>query len=194
MIASNASIHAALIAKRTLRRLDPAGEKQNQPFQLSFNPSLKVDFQGSRVTSNSGLLLVRELDERLGLSALILENILDAGGEKHAGAAPRSAATVHLESLGGIRRSERCGAAVARSDLPLDRFREDLGSRGRVARPCETEVLTQDENLEGLSRINRELLAKAEAMDSPSAGGAGYGQHRNPGLRRTGAECLQRPF
>jgi hypothetical protein len=47
------------------------GEKQNQPFQLSFNPSLKVDFQGSRVTSDSGLLLVRELDERLGLSALI---------------------------------------------------------------------------------------------------------------------------
>jgi len=53
------------------------GEKQNQPFQLSFNPSLKVDFQGSRVTSDSGLLLVRELDERLGLSALIAENIRD---------------------------------------------------------------------------------------------------------------------
>ena len=52
------------------------GEKQNQPFQLSFNPSLKVDFQGSRVTSDSGLLLVRELDERLGLSALIAENIM----------------------------------------------------------------------------------------------------------------------
>jgi hypothetical protein len=31
----------------------------------------------------------------------------------------------------------------------------------------ETEVLSQEENLEGLSRINRELLAKAEAMDSP---------------------------
>ena len=53
------------------------GEKQNQPFQLSFNPSLKVDFQGSRVASDSGLLLVRELDERLGLSALIAENIRD---------------------------------------------------------------------------------------------------------------------
>jgi hypothetical protein len=25
------------------------GEKQNQPFQLSSNPCLKVDFQGSRV-------------------------------------------------------------------------------------------------------------------------------------------------
>ena len=53
------------------------GEKQNQPFQFSFNPHLKVDFQGSRVTSDSGLLLVRELDERLGLSALIAENIMD---------------------------------------------------------------------------------------------------------------------
>ena len=53
------------------------GEKQNQPFQLSFNPSLRVDFQGSRVTSDGGLLLVRELDERLGLSALITENIMD---------------------------------------------------------------------------------------------------------------------
>ncbi len=26
------------------------GETQNQPFQLSFNASLRVDFQGSRVT------------------------------------------------------------------------------------------------------------------------------------------------
>jgi len=42
------------------------GEKQNQPFQLSFNASLKVDVQGSRVTSDGGLILVRELDERLG--------------------------------------------------------------------------------------------------------------------------------
>jgi hypothetical protein len=41
------------------------------------DPSLKVDFQGSRVTSDGGLLLVCELDERLGLSALIAENIMD---------------------------------------------------------------------------------------------------------------------
>jgi hypothetical protein len=42
------------------------GEKQNQPFQLSFNPSLKVDFQGSRVTSDSGLLLRPEVGSKLG--------------------------------------------------------------------------------------------------------------------------------
>ena len=47
------------------------GEKQTKPFQLSFNGLLKVDFQGSHVTSDGGLILVRELDERLGLGELI---------------------------------------------------------------------------------------------------------------------------
>jgi hypothetical protein len=44
------------------------GEAQNQPFQLSFNPALRVEFQGSRVTSDGGLILVREMDERLGFT------------------------------------------------------------------------------------------------------------------------------
>ena len=57
------------------------GETQNQPFQLSFNPSLKVDFQGSRFTFDGGLLLVRELDERLGLSELIAEHLTDSRGK-----------------------------------------------------------------------------------------------------------------
>ena len=42
------------------------GDKHDEPFQLSFTPSLKVDFQGSRVTSDGGLILVRELDEIRG--------------------------------------------------------------------------------------------------------------------------------
>ena len=58
------------------------GEKQNQPFQLSFNGSLKVDFQGSRVTSDAGLILVRELDERLGLGDLITQLLTDSRQRK----------------------------------------------------------------------------------------------------------------
>ena len=57
------------------------GEVQNQPFQLSFNPALKVAFQGSRVTSDAGLILVRELDERLGFSDLIAQHITDPRGK-----------------------------------------------------------------------------------------------------------------
>jgi hypothetical protein len=54
------------------------GEKQNQPFQLSFNASLKIDFQGSRVTSDGGLILVRELDEHLGFGELIARHLTDS--------------------------------------------------------------------------------------------------------------------
>ncbi len=54
------------------------GEIQNGPFQLSFNASLKVDFQGSRGTSDGGLIVVRELDERFGLGDLIVHYLTDS--------------------------------------------------------------------------------------------------------------------
>jgi hypothetical protein len=57
------------------------GETQKQPFQLSFTPSLKADFQGSRVTSDGGLVLVRKLDERLGFSDLIAQHLTDSRGK-----------------------------------------------------------------------------------------------------------------
>jgi len=46
--------------------------------QLSFNASLKIDFQGSRVTSDGGLILVRELDERLASVDLIAQHLTDS--------------------------------------------------------------------------------------------------------------------
>ena len=54
------------------------GELQHEAFQLTFNGLLKVAFQGSRVTSDAGLILVRELDERLGLETLISEHLSDS--------------------------------------------------------------------------------------------------------------------
>ena len=57
------------------------GETQQRPFQLSFNGSLRVEFQGARVTSDGGLLLVRELDERLGVGELIERHLTDARGK-----------------------------------------------------------------------------------------------------------------
>jgi hypothetical protein len=54
------------------------GERQNQPFQLSLNASLKIDFQGSRVTWDGGLVLVREVDERLGFGELITQHLSDS--------------------------------------------------------------------------------------------------------------------
>jgi hypothetical protein len=46
-------------------------------FNPSFNPQLRVEFRGATVTSDAGLLLPRELDERLGLSTLIDRHLTD---------------------------------------------------------------------------------------------------------------------
>jgi len=54
------------------------GEKQNGPFQLSFNTPLKIDFQGSRATSDGGLIVVGGLDERLGFGELIAQHLSDS--------------------------------------------------------------------------------------------------------------------
>jgi hypothetical protein len=144
------------------------GEKQNQPFQLSFNPCLKVDFQGSRVTSDGGLLLVRELEERLGLSALITDNIMeDRRGKNTQLPLPDLLRQSIYSRLAGY---EDVNDAERLSQDPTFRLigSEKIWDRG-AALPSrlhwfETEVLTQEENLDGLSRINRELLAKAEAV------------------------------
>ncbi len=52
-------------------------QSQSRPFQLSFNRFLRVALQGSRVTSDGGLILVRELDERFSLSELIGQHLVD---------------------------------------------------------------------------------------------------------------------
>ena len=57
------------------------GESQKQAFQLSFNRFLRVTFQGSRITSDGGLIVVRELDERLGFGELIEQHLIDSRGK-----------------------------------------------------------------------------------------------------------------
>src|SRR5260370_33468061 len=62
---------------------EAVGETQNRPFQPSFNSALRVEFQGTRVTSDAGLILVRELDERLGLSELMDRHLSDSRPGKY---------------------------------------------------------------------------------------------------------------
>src|SRR2546425_4027776 len=55
----------------------PVGDTKSGPIRLTFNSQLRVEFRGATVTSDAGLLLPRELDERLGLEALIERHLTD---------------------------------------------------------------------------------------------------------------------
>ena len=136
------------------------GEKPNQPFQFLFNASLKVDFQGSRVTSNGGLILVRELDERLGLSELIDQHLTDSRGKNTQLPLADLLRQSVYSRLAGY---EDVNDAECLSQDPTLRLigSEKIWDRGAALtsrlQSFETEVLAQDQNLAGLEAINREL-------------------------------------
>ena len=148
----------------------PVGETQKRPFQLSFNSSLRVEFQGARVTSDGGLILMRELDERLGLSALMERHLSDSRRGKNV-ESPLSDLLRHsiLAGWPGMRMSSTL-RPLSRSDFPAHRLAEDLGAGAALTsrlQSFETEVLTQEENLAGLAALNRKLGARAKGIDSP---------------------------
>src|SRR6202521_955811 len=150
---------------------EAVGETQNRLFQLSFNSSLKVDFQGSRVTSDGGLVLVRELDERLGFGELVDRHLSDS----------RRGKNIQLPLADLLRQSIYSRLAGYADVNDAQRLSQDptfrlIGSektwdRGAALpsrlQSFETELLAEPENLAGLGAINRELIAKAEAIDSP---------------------------
>jgi hypothetical protein len=123
------------------------------------------------MTSDGGLILVRELDERLGLSVLIERHLSDS----------RRGKNIQLPLADLLRQSIYSRLAGYADVNDAARLSQDptfrlIGSRKIWERGAaltsrlqsfETEVLTQEENLAGLAAVNRELLARVEAIASP---------------------------
>src|SRR5690242_9808835 len=132
------------------------------PIRLSFNPQLRIEFRGATVTSDAGLLLPRELDERLGLDALIEQHLTD----------PRTGHNRQCPLPDLFRQSIYSRLAGYEDTNDAERLAEDptfrmLASRERretsVALTStlhwfETEVLEEERNYEGLGRLNAALI------------------------------------
>jgi hypothetical protein len=62
---------------------NPAGDSIDGALKLDFDRRLKLEFHGSRITSDAGLLAYRELDDALGLSSTAGDLLADARAGKN---------------------------------------------------------------------------------------------------------------
>jgi hypothetical protein len=116
-------------AKRS-RRTNPTGEAKTAFLHLDFDRRVMVQFRGSVVTSDAGLLAYRELDDALGLSDLAGEALADGRTGKNG-----------RHALVGMLRQSVFGRLAGYEDVnDAERLRHDPAMRwivgGKAAKAC----------------------------------------------------------
>jgi len=146
------------------------GDKQNGPFQLSFHTSLKISFQGSQVTFDGGLILVRELDERLGFGELIAQHLTDSRRRKNTQLPLadlfRQSVYSRIAGYEDVNDAERLAQDLAFRLIGSEKTWDRSVALTSRLQTFETEMLAEEENFASLVRINRELIGKVEGIDA----------------------------
>src|SRR5258707_4734017 len=83
----------------------PRGESGSDAVRLDFDRRLMFQFRGSVVTSDSGLLAYRELDDALGLTEMAGDVLADARSGKNG-----------RHALAGLFRESECGRPAGYQD------------------------------------------------------------------------------
>ena len=54
------------------------GDGDKTPLRLQFNPKVRLEFHGATITSDAGLLPIRELDDALGLTHIAADYLQES--------------------------------------------------------------------------------------------------------------------
>jgi hypothetical protein len=173
------------------------GDSEKAPLRLQFNPKIRLEFHGATITSDAGLLAFREFDDALGLTCIASDYLPESrtgrnirhhlvplltqsiysrlAGYDDTNDAGRLSQDPAMRVIVGWQGSERKGASTS--------------EMGRL----ETELMTQESNLQGLARMNTQWVERAmahtplrrvildmESSESPVHGqqdGAAYNGH-----------------
>ena len=150
---------------------NPVGESNDGPLRLDFDRRLMLQFCGSVVTSDAGLLAYRELDDVLGLTTMASDVLADARTGKNG-----------RHALAGLLRESVFGRLAGYEDVnDAERLRHDPAMRrivgGHAAHGCaaspsqmgrfETQWLAAPENLSALADLSGRWIDLVHARRPP---------------------------
>lgn len=150
---------------------NPAGESNGEALRFDFDRRLMLQFRGSVVTSDAGLLAYRELDDALGLSGMASEVLADARTGKNG-----------RHGLVGMFRQSVFGRLAGYEDVnDAERLRHDpamrwvVGGRAAIsgaASPSqigrfETRWLATEKNLSALADLSGRWVDRVHSRRPP---------------------------
>ena len=149
----------------------PTGESELNAPRLHFDRRLKLEFHGSDITSDAGLLAYRELDDALGLMEIAGQNLADG----------RTGRNGRHDLIGMLRQSVFARLAGYEDVNDADRLGRDPAMRwivgGRAATKqaastsqmgrFETEWLANDENFTVLADLSGQWIDRVHSRHPP---------------------------
>jgi Transposase DDE domain group 1 len=141
------------------------GERTQEALRVHFDTRVRLEFHGATLTSDAGLLACRELDDALGLTQAATRHLEER----------RSGRNVQYPLVSLLRQSVYSRLAGYEDTNDAERLAGDPAMRVVTDRLVsaqqaastntlsrfETEVLTQEENVEGLAHLNAAWVEKA---------------------------------
>jgi len=179
------------------------GEAHKDALRLDFDRKLKLEFHGTKVTSDAGLLAYRELDEALGLTLAIDSELRDirTGKNTQHGITVllRQSIYSRLAGYDDTNDAERLALDPAMRHVAGGRAVERSAASTSVMSRFETEILPQPKNPEFLmnlpglwvDRVHKGRPPKQIILDMDSSVSPTYGHQEGSACSAIGAALCE---
>ena len=150
---------------------NPEGETVRRPLRPVFDRRLKLEFHGSRVTSDAGLLAYRDLDDALGLTALAMDAICDhrtgRNGWHGVIGLLRQSVYGRLAGYEDVNDADRLGRDPAMRWIVGGKAVERGGASTSQMGRFETELLATNDNLAALADLSSIWIDRIHDRNPP---------------------------